>query len=141
MATPSALIALLVTATVAFAGNDTHIKAELKPIGGSGVSGFVQLHQLKGGETSVDVHATGLTPGHPYRSLVYDADNTNCSIEPYATEDVVGNYTGNPGGKGNTHNDMMDDLDEIGSVSVRDASQPFSAANPGELLACTGPLH
>jgi hypothetical protein len=131
----------LVTATVASAGNDTHIKAQLQPVGGSGISGFVQLHQLKGGGTGVDVHATGLTPGHPYRSLIYDRDNTDCSIEPYKTEDVVGSYTGNPGRKGHTHGHMMDDLDEIGSVSVRDASQPFSPANPGTLLACTGPLH
>ena len=96
-------------------------KAQLEPIGDSGVGGFVTLHQLHQAEgTAIVVHANGLTPGTEYVSLYYD--NDTCELEPYSAEDVIGGtYSPNPAGIGQTHGEADDDLDEIGSVSVRRA--------------------
>ena len=95
-------------------------KAHLEPIGNSGVGGFVTLHQLHQAEgTTIVVHAKGLTPGTAYVSLYYD--NDTCELEPYSADDVIGEYASNPAGIGQTHGAADDDLDEIGSVSVRRA--------------------
>jgi hypothetical protein len=68
-------------------------------------------------------------PGHEYISLYYD--HHVCELEPYSEDDVIGGgpYTANHEGIGTTHGNADDDLDEINSVSVRDASD-FA------LLAC-----
>src|SRR5438105_13212951 len=82
-----ALVALLV-ATATAAAKDNHIKATLVPVNGSGVSGFVQLHQVKSGGTRIEVHADGLKPGNQYVSLYYeDPGNTTCHLEPYDIPD------------------------------------------------------
>jgi hypothetical protein len=95
-------------------------KAQLAPIGNSGVSGFVTLHQLHQAQgTAIVVHAKGLTPGTDYVSLYYD--NPTCELEPYSEDDVIGEYAPNPAGIGQTHGEADDDLDEIHSVSVRRA--------------------
>jgi len=97
-----------------------HAKAHLEPVGNSGVGGFVTLHQLHQAEgTTIVVHANGLTPGTAYVSLYYD--NDTCELEPYSADDVIGEYAPNPAGIGQTHGEADDDLDEIGSVSVRRA--------------------
>src|SRR5262245_14332965 len=49
-----------------------HAQAQLQPVGGSGVSGFVTLNQLGQGGTNIVVQADGLTPGTEYLSLYYD---------------------------------------------------------------------
>src|SRR3954471_23031578 len=93
-------------------------KAQLAPVGNSGVSGFVTLHQLHDAQgTAIVVHAKGLTPGTDYVSLYYD--NSRCELEPYSADDVIGEYAPNPAGIGQTHGEADDDLDEIKSVSVR----------------------
>ena len=94
-------------------------KAQLEPVNGSGISGFVVLHQRKKGQgTSIEVHATGLTPGTEYLSLYYE--NDVCDLEPDSLEDQIGpRYFPNPAGNGKTHGSADEDLDEIGSVSVR----------------------
>jgi hypothetical protein len=104
-------------------------QVDLEAVDDSGVGGFVSLHQLKKGKgTSIVVQADGLTPDTEYVSLYYD--NDTCELEPYSEEDVIGgNYVANADGHGQTHGDADDDLDEIGSVSVRLASD-FT------LLAC-----
>jgi hypothetical protein len=109
---------------------DRQVKADLEPIGDSGISGFVTLHQLKNEEgTSIVVHANGLTPGTEYLSLYYE--NDVCDLEPDSLEDQIGDtYFPNPAGIGQTHGEADEDLDEIGSVSVR------LAANVDTLLAC-----
>ncbi|HMN29784.1 MAG TPA: hypothetical protein PKE45_16655 [Caldilineaceae bacterium] len=111
------------------AASDQHIKMQLHSVGGSGVAGFVNLTQLphdKG--TRIVVVASGLHPGNQYVSLYYD--NHVCELEPYSPSDRVGGvYTGNGGGMGTTQGNADDDLDEINSVSVRNASD-FT------LLAC-----
>jgi hypothetical protein len=114
-------------------GNDAHTKANLKAIGDSGVSGFVTLHQLSKGGTSIVVHANGLTPDTEYISLYYD--NDHCELEPYSAEDVIGDtYFPNPAGIGHTSGEADDDLDKINSVSVRLAGD-FS------LQACAKVVH
>ena len=69
--------------------------------------------QLPHGGTNIHVVARGLTPGSQYTSFYYD--NTTCSSGP----DAVGTFTANQDGIGQTHARIDDDLDDVGSVSVR----------------------
>jgi len=111
----------LASATTALAGSDHHVTAALEPVGASGVSGLVQLTAMPQGGTKITVIAFGLEPGTEYVSLYYD--NHVCELEPYSEEDVIGGvYTANAGGVGRTSGTADDDLDEINSVSVRDAA-------------------
>ena len=104
------------------------VLARLNPVGHSGVSGLTLLRQPEGGETMIWVGARGLRPGNRYVSLYYD--NHACALEPYSAEDVIGGpYRANRGGIGLTRGTADDDLDEINSVSVRQASD-------FKLLAC-----
>jgi hypothetical protein len=126
-----ALVALMVVAAsaVATAARD-HAKSNLEELDDSGVHGKVHLSQLSSGGTRILVQARGLTPGEEYVSLYYDEENTTCELEPYSEEDVIGGtYTANPGGNAHTSGVADEDLDEIGSVSVR-------SAKDFKLLAC-----
>jgi hypothetical protein len=107
------LVLMGATAGVALAAGDHHVKAPLEPEGGSGVSGFVQLTAMPHGGTNIRVHATGLTRGVTYSSFYYEA--SNCT----GSHDLLGTFTGNAAGVGHTHGKADDDLDEVGSVSVR----------------------
>ncbi len=105
-------------------GSDHHIRVALVAVGGSGVSGFVNLVQRPHeGGTHIQVVAQGLQPGGQYVSLYYD--NNTCTLPG----DVLGNYTANAGGIGTTRGNVDDNLDEVDSVSVRDAATL-------ELFAC-----
>jgi hypothetical protein len=106
-------IAIGLTLAGAAAAGGGHVKAPLEPVGGSGVSGFVQLTALPHGSTNIHVHATGLTPGVSYSSFEYEA--SDCTGE----FDLLGTFTANPAGIGKTHVKLDESLDEIGSVSVR----------------------
>ena len=113
-----AIFALIVLAliTVGVAAADQHhARVPLVPVGGSGVTGFVQLEQLPLGGTNIQVNARGLQPGGDYVSLYYD--NNTCTLPG----DTLGAYTANASGVGKTNGKVDDDLDEIGSVSVRTA--------------------
>jgi hypothetical protein len=122
------LVVALFTARVAASSSDQQVKAPLQPVNGSGVTGFVELTQLPQGGTNIHVVAFGLEPGHEYVSLYYE--NHTCALEPYSEDDVIGGpYTANAGGVGTTSGKLDDDLDEVNSVSVRDAGD-FT------LLAC-----
>jgi hypothetical protein len=107
-----------------------------QPVTGMPISGIVELKQLPAGGTAIRLLAVGLTPGHMYRSLYYG--NSSCQIEPYDASDVIsgGDYAGSQFGTAFVSGMADDDLDEIHSVSIRDASMPFSPSNPGTLLAC-----
>ena len=107
------------------AAGDGHVKAPLEPVGGSGVTGTVQLQQLPKGGSNVHVVAHGLEPGATYTSFYYD-DN-QCQVGP----EEVGTYTANASGTGTTHAKIDDDVDEVGSVSVRtpDYSVLFACAD------------
>jgi hypothetical protein len=127
-----ALVALMVAAaTVVATAAQDHAKSNLVPVGDSGVHGKVHLTQLSPEGTSILVQARGLTPGNEYISLYYDSDNPTCQLEQYEEDDVIGGatYTANPGGNAHISGVAEDDLDEIGSVSVR-------SAHDFKLLAC-----
>src|SRR5262249_7267536 len=117
----SLLIAILLTAGIAAAQDQDHAQMNLTGVGGSGITGVVNLSAMPTGSgTSINVIAFGLTPGQEYVSLYYD--NHTCALEPYSAEDVIGGmYTANSSGVGTTQGTADDDLDEINSVSVRRA--------------------
>ena len=80
---------------------------------GSGITGLTTLT----GGTLITVVAHGLRPGARYLSLYYG--NATCEVEAYEEDDVIGRYTPNGGGTATVTRKVDDDLDEIGSVSVR----------------------
>jgi len=123
------LLALLGAASVLLApyglsAEEHHVKARLVPIDNSGVSGFVQITQLPHGGSNVHVVATGLHPGTVYASFYYESND--CS----APADLLGSFTGDADGNGDVGGKIDDDLDEVGSVSVR------VGPDYGALLAC-----
>ena len=125
-----ALLALVLPTARPAAADEHHIRVALLPIGGSGVTGFVQLVQRPHeGGTDILVQAHGMVPGSSHLSLYYE--NHTCEIEPYDPGDVIGGgpYRANAAGAGHTHGDVDDNLDDINSVSVRDAGT-------FQLLAC-----
>jgi hypothetical protein len=97
-----------------------HVKAQLLPVGDSGITGHVNVEQLPHGGVNISVSASGLTTGEEYVSLYYE--NHTCELEPYEEDDVIGEYTGNAAGQGQAHNKLEDDLDDVNSISVRRAS-------------------
>jgi len=117
---------LIVCAAVvpgAVPGAERHIKVDLVSVDGSGVTGTVELTQLpKGSEVQVVVH--GLREGATYASFYYES--ADCS----APADLLGTFTANGGGTGHVGGKIDDDLDEVGSVSVR------VGPDYGTLLAC-----
>jgi len=113
------LFVVLCCASAYAAGDEHHVNAILVPVGGSGVAGLVHLTAMPAGGTQISVVATGLMPGAAYLSLYYG--NDVCAIEPYSASDVIGHYIGRPSGVSMTLGEADDDLDEINSVSVRDA--------------------
>jgi len=119
-----AVAAAFLLTTNAALGDEHHVKATLVESGGSGVSGFVQLTQLPHGGTLIMVNAKGLTPGTEYASFYYDSGD--CT-EP---ADLLGTFTANAAGEGQVEGKIDDDLDEVGSVSVR------LGPGYGTLLAC-----
>jgi len=101
-----------------------HMKVDLVANGDSGVTGFVQLVQLPQGGTNVHVVANGLHQGTTYASFYYES--TDCS-EP---ADLLGTFTPDKDGNGEVAGKIDDDLDEVGSVSVR------IGPGYGDLQAC-----
>ena len=118
-----ALLSVILIAGAVLA-EEHHIKADLVSQGGSSVSGFVQLVQLPHGGANIHVIAKGLQPGTEYASFYYES--ADCS----APADLLGNFTANAAGVGEVHGKIDDDLDEVGSVSVR------LGPGYGTLLAC-----
>jgi len=123
LASLAALALVLVTASAA-PGDEHHVKATLASIDGSGVNGFVQLTQLPKGGTNLVVVAHGLQPGTVYASFYYES--ADCS----AAHDLFGTFTADANGDGEIHGKIDDDVDEVGSVSVR------LGPDYGTLLAC-----
>src|SRR5204863_9736874 len=80
---------------------ELHVTANLVAIGDSGVSGRVQLEQLPGGGTNINIVAKGLIPGEDYLSLYYE--NHTCELEPYSEDDIIATYTANAGGRAAGH--------------------------------------
>ena len=103
----------LVLGALAVAAEEHHIRASLDPNGGSGVTGFVELTQLPRGGANLNVVARGLHPGTVYSSFYYES--SDCT-EP---ADLLATFTADADGNGHANGKIDDDLDEVGSVSVR----------------------
>lgn len=113
------VFAALLLPSAAFARPGTTV-GRLVPVGGSGVSGIVQLKAASGPADGTEIHvvAQGLQPGGHYLSIYYD--NRVCQLAADSlTNDVVGRYLANPGGVGMTRGHADDPLAAIFSVSVR----------------------
>ena len=109
-----ALAALVLAATWTLGVAEArHIKAPLTAQGGSGAGGFVQLTQLPGGGANLVVVATGLTPGTTYTSFYYESADCTEPADEFAT------FVADKDGEGHAQGKIDDDLDEVGSVSVR----------------------
>jgi hypothetical protein len=125
---PSTMAVAPSSAQASSNGEEHHVKAELVPVNGSGITGHVNIEQVPhDGGVNISLVAFGLTPGEDYLSLYYE--NHTCAVEPYEEDDVIGTYTANPAGVGHTQNKLEDNLDDVNSVSVRRASD-------FELLSC-----
>lgn len=128
LVTTNAAFAMPVHSSQAGMGHMNVAAVRLHSVGNSGVEGVASLRQLKTTGARISLIAFGLNPGQNYVSLYYG--NHHCALEPYSADDVIGGiYTANRVGVGVTHGDADDDLDEINSVSIRDA-------NTFALLAC-----
>src|SRR5262245_34887900 len=103
----------LIAVTSAALSDEHHITATLNSMGGSGVTGTVQLTQLPHGGSNIHVVARGLHPGAVYASFYYES--ADCT-EP---ADLLQSFTADAGGIGQANGKIDDDLDEVGSVSVR----------------------
>jgi hypothetical protein len=121
-----ASLSLVAVTTAPPKAAERHIRADLVSSSGSGshVSGFVDLTQLPHGGSMVHVVVHGLDPGTTYASFYYES--SDCS----APADLLGTFTGGPNGTGEIHGKIDDDLDEVGSVSVR------LGPDYGTLMAC-----
>jgi hypothetical protein len=129
-------VGMLLVAVSAVAGNDygntaekseksdKHVKVSLVSEDGSTVNGFVQITPLKKGETNVNVVAKGLSPETTY-SVNYD-DGDDCG----ADAERLGTFKSNKEGNGTLQLKIKDDVENVGSVSVRGGSD-FS-----DVLAC-----
>ena len=103
-----------------------HARGELVPVEGSSVGGQVNLVQLPQGGTLISIVASGLKPGGTYVSLYYS--NHDCGFDALDMGIVGGTYT--PDGViGHVVGRIDDDLDEVNSISVRNADDL-------SLLAC-----
>lgn len=107
-------------------GADRFINAALVPVNHSGVRGFVNLIQLPHGGTHILLVARGLRRDQAYASFYYES--SDCS----APADLLGPFTANAAGVGVVHGKIDEDLDEVGSVSVRLVTDVLY----GPLLAC-----
>ncbi len=119
-------VPMMILVASAVLGAERHVKADLVPFDGSGATGFVQLTQLPHGGTNLHVVARGLQPDQAYASFYYES--SDCS----APADLLGPFTANAGGVGVVHGKIDDDLDEVGSVSVRLVTDVLY----GPLVAC-----
>ena len=120
------LLALLLAVAIASTapGADRHVMVPLVSSDNSGVTGFVELTQLPHGGTNLVVVAQGLQEGTQYTSFYYES--SDCTSD----HDLFGTITAGPGGHGEFHGKIDDDVDEVGSVSVR------LGPDYGTLLAC-----
>ena len=114
---------MILVADVGF-GSEKHIKASLVPIGSSGATGFIQITQQPHGGANLHVIAKGLDSDLVYASFYYES--ADCSLPA----DPLGVFTANTAGVGVVHGKIDEDVDEVGSVSVR------IGPGYGNLIAC-----
>ena len=122
----ASLAALLVVASVTISlASERHVKVPFESMNNSGVSGFVILNQLPNEKGSVvEVQVKGLKPGEEYSSFYYES--SDCS----APADLFQTFTADKDGHAHLNGKIDDDVDEVGTVSVR------LGPSYGTLLAC-----
>jgi hypothetical protein len=124
------IMALLAVATLFVAANhvqadsEHHKKVRLESINGSGISGWVNIVQLPHGGSNIVVTVEGLKRGASYASFYYESSDCNAPADDFQE------FTGGDDGTATLHGKIDDDLDEVGSVSVR------VGPGYGDLLAC-----
>lgn len=117
--------ALLLAVTLVANANDKHVQATLESVDDSGVSGTVMLTQLPNDVGAVlHVKVSGLEPGATYTSFYYESADCSAPADEFRTFTADGNGNANLTGK------IDEDIDEVGSVSVR------LGEGYGTLLAC-----
>jgi len=109
----AAVAAMLIPIHGGLHAQERQVRASLVPAPGSDVSGFAQITRLPHGGSLLHVVVRGLTPGTAYASF-YD-ETTDCT----GPADLLGNFTGLPNGTGEVHARIDDDVEQVGSVSVR----------------------
>ena len=117
------LAAIVVLPGLAQSAKD-HADATLATVGSSGVSGSVRLVQLPHGGATLHVSVRGLKPGETYTSFYYES--ADCS----APADAFQTFTANARGTAELQGKIDEDVDEVGSVSVR------LGTGYGDLMAC-----
>ena len=115
---------LLVGANQVQAQNEHHKRVPLETMNGSGISGWVNIVQLPQGGSNVVVTIQGLKDGDSYASFYYESSDCGQPADEFQT------FTGTSTGTITLHGKIDDDLDEVGSVSVR------VGPGYGDLLAC-----
>jgi hypothetical protein len=124
------LAAGLTVAVTAFgAAEDHHVRVPLEPAdGSSAVKGFVNVVARPQGGALIMVIAEGLAPNTTYTSFYYES--ADCS----APADRIETFTSDSEGHGRVRGESDEDIDEVGSVSIRLGSEY------GDLVACAA-LH
>jgi hypothetical protein len=115
--------ALLVLCATSLSAEPHHVRADLVEVDGSGVTGFVNLTQLPGGGSNLQVVVRGLHSGTDYASFYYES--ADCSAPADEFQEFKGGAASTE-----LHGKIDEDLDEVGSVSVR------LGPGYGTLLAC-----
>jgi len=115
---------LMLVVSVAFAASDRHVRAPLEPNGGSGITGFVQLTQLPHGGSNLVMSISGLEPGSDYATFYYESTDCSAPADPFHA------FTADDRGRATVQGKIDEDVDEVGSVSVR------VGPGYGDLLAC-----
>ena len=115
--------AILVAPQLVHSSKD-HADAALATVGGSGVSGNVHLVQLPHGGASLHVSVRGLKPGETYTSFYYESADCSAPADEFQT------FTASARGTAELQGKIDDDVDEVGSVSVR------LGTGYGTLMAC-----
>ena len=111
------------------AAEDHHVRVPLDPsVAGSNVKGWVNVVARPSGGAMIMVMVEGLEANTTYTSFYYES--ADCS----APADKIETFTTDGEGRGRVRGDSDEDLDEIGSVSVRLGS------DYGDLIACAA-LH
>ena len=120
-----ALVTLCVAASHVQAQNNSHHKrVPLETENGSGISGWVNIVQLPQGGSNVIVTIRGLKADDSYASFYYESSDCTQPADEFQT------FRGTATGTITLHGKIDDDLDEVGSVSVR------VGPGYGDLLAC-----
>ena len=120
-----AVLTLCVAASHVHAqASEHHKRVKLETMNGSGISGWVNIVQLPQGGSNLVVTIQGLKSGDTYTSFYYESDNCTEPADEFQT------FTGTSTGTITIHGKIDDDLDEVGSVSVR------VGPGYGDLLAC-----